>query len=155
MVTSAGEAVFLDTNILVYASVAESPVHTRAVDALRNLARSGTELWISRQVLREFLAVLTRPQLFSPPVSPTKLTSAVRDFQQRFQIAEDTSAVMERLLVLIEQLPVGGKQIHDANIVATMQVYGISQLLTANHTDFARFTDLITVQPLRASTQAP
>ncbi len=37
---------------------------------------------------------------------------------------------------------------HDANIGATMQVYGIRHLLTHNTADFARFAHLITVVPL-------
>ena len=40
------------------------------------------------------------------------------------------------------------KQVHDANIVATMQVYGIDQLLTHNVADFARFQPRIAVLPL-------
>jgi hypothetical protein len=38
--------------------------------------------------------------------------------------------------------------VHDANIVATMQVYGIRQLLTHNADDFTRFSAFITVVPL-------
>ena len=43
---------------------------------------------------------------------------------------------------------IAGKQVHDANIVATMLVHGITQVLTHNITDFARFSSLITVLPL-------
>ncbi len=39
----------------------------------------------------------------------------------------------------------GGKQIHDANIVATMQVYNISHLFTLNIADFMRFSSFITL----------
>jgi predicted nucleic acid-binding protein len=39
-------------------------------------------------------------------------------------------------------------EVHDANIVATMQVYGVRHLLTHNTADFARFSHLITVVPL-------
>ncbi|WP_148650020.1 type II toxin-antitoxin system VapC family toxin [Nostoc sp. NIES-3756] len=55
----------------------------------------------------------------------------------------------ERLLTLMAEIPSGGKQVHDANIVATMLVYGIPQLFTHNTTDFARFSELITVLPLQ------
>jgi len=46
----------------------------------------------------------------------------------------------------------GGRQVHDANIVATMQVYGITHLLTHNTDDFARFAHLITVVLLQPGT---
>ncbi|MEH2170887.1 MAG: hypothetical protein V7K41_30400 [Nostoc sp.] len=49
----------------------------------------------------------------------------------------------------MEEIFSGGKQVHDANIVATMLVYGIPQLLTHNTSDFARFSGLITVLPLQ------
>jgi predicted nucleic acid-binding protein len=42
--------------------------------------------------------------------------------------------------------PIGGKQVHDANIVATMLVYGIPCLLTHNAKDFERFGDIVTVE---------
>jgi hypothetical protein len=42
--------------------------------------------------------------------------------------------------------------VHDGNIVATMLVYGIRRLLMANPSDFARFAQPITVEPLEANT---
>ncbi len=72
----------------------------------------------------------------------------MRFFEQRFRIAEDNAWVTERLLELVSQIPVGGKQIHDANIVATMQVYGLGRLLTHNVGDFRRFAQFIEVVPL-------
>lgn len=38
-----------------------------------------------------------------------------------------------------------GKQVHDANIVATMSMHGIETLVTLNVDDFARFTDRIEI----------
>jgi predicted nucleic acid-binding protein len=57
--------VFLDTNILVYARVTQSPFHQAALQVIQQLDESRVELWISRQVLREYLATLTRPQQFT------------------------------------------------------------------------------------------
>lgn len=61
---------------------------------------------------------------------------------------DDGPAVTARLLQTIEQNSVGGKQIHDANIVATMLVHEIPALLTHNTSDFKRFQEIITVMPL-------
>lgn len=148
MTTGAAEAVFLDTNVLVYANVASSPLHQRSLEAIQSYVGTGTTLWISRQVLREYLTTVTRPQVFSAPVTSREAVTRVRYFQSHFRIAEDGPEVTERLLALVEQIPMGGKQIHDANIVATMQVHGIGYLLTHNTADFARFAHLITVVPL-------
>ncbi len=56
--------------------------------------------------------------------------------------------VTARLLALVQAVPMGGKQIHDANLVASMQAYGIPRLLTNNVADFKRFGPWITVVPM-------
>jgi len=58
------DALFVDTNVLVYANVAEAPLHGAALHAITQAQSNGRDLWISRQVLREYLATMTRPQTF-------------------------------------------------------------------------------------------
>lgn len=96
MTNREGERVFLDTNIPVYVNIAEAPLHDAALDAIRINEQAGPPLWISRQVLREYLAVLTRPGTFARPIPKQTLVT----------------------------------QVHDANIVATMQAYEIKHLFT-------------------------
>ena len=146
--TGDDNAVFLDTNILVYANVDESPFHQMALQAIQTRYEAGVEMWVSRQVLREYLTTLTRPQVFANPRPVAITIERVRFFQTQFRIAEDSLQVTERLLTLMEQVAIGGRQVHDANIVATMQAYGISQLLTHNVADFNRYQEFITVLPL-------
>lgn len=52
------------------------------------------------------------------------------------------------LLGPMERLAINGKQVHDANIVATMQAHGIRHLLTYNASDFRRYAEWITILPL-------
>lgn len=151
MTTAAAEPVFVDTNILVFANTATAPFHAEAQAALRSFSGSGAELWISRQILREYLATLSRPQSFTAPVPAASLCADVLRFQAQFQIVEDGPAVTGNLLTLMGSTIVGGKQVHDANIVATMQTYGLRRLLTHNTADFARFGSLIKVEPLISS----
>ncbi|MGI9188847.1 MAG: type II toxin-antitoxin system VapC family toxin [Longimicrobiaceae bacterium] len=139
------ERVFVDTNVLVYAAVAAAPAHATARGALEDRRAAGAELWISRQILREYVAVLTRPQTFLSPVQMTAVVADVRSFERQFRVADDTGAVTAELLQLLEEVPAGGKQIHDANIVATMIVHEIDSLLTANAADFARFRPRIAI----------
>ncbi len=63
--------------------------------------------------------------------------------EERFQVADDTAAVTEHLIKLLENHKIGGKQVHDANIVATMQAYDIPCLLTHNIKDFKRIGEVI------------
>lgn len=148
MTTAGDEAIFLDTNVLVYANVAESPLHEAARRAVETRYNAGMELWVSRQVLREFVVILTCPQAFANPRPVATVIERVRFFQSRFRVADDGQGVTEKLLALLEQVPVGGRQVHDANIVATMQVYGIQHLLTHNVADFRRFSQFIITVPI-------
>jgi predicted nucleic acid-binding protein len=52
--------VFLDTNVLIFATNSGSPWHLAATEFLQNLREVGVELFVSPQVLREYLAAATR-----------------------------------------------------------------------------------------------
>ncbi len=124
------------------------PFHIQAVEKLQSLDDRQIELWISRQILKEYLAAMTRPGDLTGQISLTSLIEDVRYFSDRFFVAEENANVTEQLLSLLEKIPTSGRQIHDANIVATMQAYGIQNLLTHNVADFQRFSRFITVLPL-------
>jgi predicted nucleic acid-binding protein len=142
----AADAVLIDTNVLIQSAVSGAPFHQRAQDALQDLYRAGRELWVSRQVLREYLSALSRPQTFSQPQPWGTLASDVEQYARMFAVADDGPAVTAQLLDLGRTVALGGKQVHDANIVATMLVYGIPVLLTFNVVDFRRFGALVQVE---------
>jgi predicted nucleic acid-binding protein len=148
MATTGVRRVFVDTNVLVYANITSAPLHKQAQMALQNLWNGNDELWISRQVIREYVMSVTRPQTFMQPMPAANVIARVQFFEQTFQVADDTSATTAKLLELINTIAIGGKQIHDANIVATMLVNQITHLLTHNTGDFSRYNQLITVIPL-------
>lgn len=147
----ASDSVFVDTNVIIYANLRQSEFYPYAMKWLEKLQKNGNNLWISRQVLREYLSAMTRQTEFTESISISNLIEDVHYFIDVFFVAEDSPQITNNLLSLIEKKPVGGKQIHDANIVATMQAYGIQHLLTHNVSDFARFSDVITVLPLVSS----
>jgi predicted nucleic acid-binding protein len=134
-------------NVLVHASTVCSPLHIRAQSALQDPSASAIPLWISRQILREYLAILSRPQTFSAPVAPAALVADVVKFQTQFLIAEDGPLVTSSLLGLLSTYSFGGKHVPDANIVAIMQVQAIRQILTDNVADFSRFGS-VPVRPI-------
>ena len=134
----------VDTNVLVHASAAASPDHLRAVTALANLAAQGP-VAITRQILREFISATTRPQSWAQPATLAEATRATDGFIQRFAVLDDGPLVWNELMALARRFAFGGKQVHDANIVATMLAHGESRLLTFNDADFRRFAPLIEV----------
>lgn len=142
--TEVAKIAFLDTNVLVYASVDASPFHEAALNTIATLENNNFQIWISRQVIREYLATLIRPS-FSIPIA--ELTNAIRNFELRYQVAEESPLVTAQLLTFLEQGR--SRHVHDTNIVATMLVHGIDQLVTNNPDDFAPFTTLITLIPIQ------
>ncbi len=144
----ADSQLFVDTNILVFANVAEAPKHDMALHALKQSYSDKREMWISRQILREFLAVRTRVQTFAKAADIKTIIERIRWFESHFRVAEDNAAVTRKLIEIMENHQVGGKQVHDANIVATMLVNGIDNLLTDNFDDFKRYEDLINIESI-------
>ena len=136
---------FIDTNALIYMQVPETPNHRTARSRIE-IARDNNEpLRISRQIVREYLAAVTRPQSWRDPITREQALLDAENFLQTFEILEDGPQVTDTLIQLCRETPIGGRQIHDANIVATMLAHGESQLLTYNSADFQRFTDRIQI----------
>ena len=134
---------FVDTNVLVKARILEAPDHEMARDILKRAFDQPEPLRISRQVLREYLAVVTRPQTWAVDIGREDALNDVERLSSVFEVLEDSPVVMDWLLSLCRQVPVWGRQIHDANIVATMLAHGERRLLTFNLADFRRFGERI------------
>lgn len=112
----------------------------------RALDRAGEERpALSRQVLREYLAVVTRPQTWSVPLPRVQAIADVLELSRAFAILEDGPTVTAILLNRCRDVPVSGRQVHDANIVATMLAHGERRLLTFNDGDFTRFVPRIEI----------
>ena len=60
-------------------------------------------------------------------------------------VAEDGPQATAELMRLLAQHTSGGKQTHEANIIATMLAHGIPRLLTFSEAGFRRFNVLIEV----------
>jgi hypothetical protein len=90
-------------------------------------------------VIREYISQATRPQLFASPMSIEQVSAQVNTMHRIFIIADETEAMTARLIGLLKAYPTGGKQVHDANIVATMLVNEVDTLATLNIDDLKRF----------------
>ena len=86
---------FVDTNIFVFARNLQAPASAVARSALVKARDEDEPVRISRQVMREYLSVMTRPQTWSRPLS---MTEALNDFawmETTFEILEDSRQVMD------------------------------------------------------------
>jgi predicted nucleic acid-binding protein len=148
MTTMGDDSIFIDTNIFVYAAIENAPMHSVAKATLNTCQTGQTACWINRQVLREFMCIMTRPQTFLPSPEIATVVKQIYYMEARFRVVEDNHQTTHTLLELLEKFSIGGKRVHDVNIVATMLVQGIPRILTHNTRDFEVFSDLITIVPL-------
>ncbi|MCI0556539.1 MAG: PIN domain-containing protein, partial [Anaerolineae bacterium] len=138
-IMDAESPLFLDTNVLIYASIQEAPEHPAVRGFVEQHLSLGTPLYISRQVLREYLAVLSRPQSNFKNIPQASVLLWLKTWRDRCRVLDDTEIVMETLWQLYADIPFGGKQVHDANLIATLFSYGLDTLVTVNTADFVRF----------------
>lgn len=78
-----GTPVFVDTNVLLYASRPKANEHARSQAALSRMRQDGAPLWLSRQVFREYLAAATRPQASGPALPMAAAIADVHGFRPR------------------------------------------------------------------------
>lgn len=134
----------LDTNVLVGITVDALPQANMARNAV-DLAAAAGPLAVTRQILREFMAVMSRRQYWLDDPSVAAASQIALGFTRRFVVLEDGPDVWAHLVDLANRFRFGGKQVHDANIVATMLAHGDIRLLTFNGADFRRFAPLIEI----------
>jgi predicted nucleic acid-binding protein len=130
----------LDTNVLLAATDEGRAEHRAALKVVNEWAAGHTDLCTSGQVLREYLAVATRSaEQNGLGMSLPDALGNVRAIRARTSLLAEDSKVSDRLLGLLADIECRGKQVHDANLVATMLVYGVGTVVTMNLADFARF----------------
>ncbi len=148
-VTALPSRAMLDTNVILSATDAGRAEHRQAMLIFNNWAGRGTTLYASGQIMREYLAVATRPaDKNGLGLKQAEAVANVRAFRARASLLAEDSKVADCLLGLLDEIPCAGKQMHDANVVATMLVHGIDSLITMNLADFTRFEHHITLIPL-------
>jgi predicted nucleic acid-binding protein len=139
----------LDTNVFLSATDQSRAEHRQAMLILNDWAGRGTTLYASGQIMREYLAVATRPaDKNGLGLKQADALANARAIRSRTSLLGEDAKVADRLLGLLDEIPCTGKQVHDANIVATMIEHGINTLVTINVADFSRFGQHITLIPL-------
>jgi predicted nucleic acid-binding protein len=134
------DRVMLDTNVLLAATDAGRAEHHDALTVINDWAARHADLCTSGQILREYLSVATRPaEQNGLGLSLPDALGNVRAIRERTTLLAEDSKVADRLLGLLADVECRGKQVHDANLVATMLVHGIDTVVTMNLADFARF----------------
>jgi predicted nucleic acid-binding protein len=136
---------FVDSNILIYNAQDGSPFKDQANAAMKRAAKMGQALSISRQVLREYASVMTGTKSGQTPMLIADVSKDLSVFCEKFKLLEDGPTVWTMFEQLMQRHKFGGKQVHDAYLVATMLAHEENKILTANRADFQRFSSDIEI----------
>lgn len=144
------ERAVIDTNVLLAATDEGREDHDDAIGSLNAWPGLGLVLYTSGQILREYLAVATRPVVHNGlGMARPAAVANVRGLRTRLHLLAEDEKVADRLLELLDAVECTGKQVHDANVVATALVHGVDTIVTLNVADFARFNDHLHVVGLQ------
>ncbi|MCV2487894.1 PIN domain-containing protein [Geodermatophilus sp. YIM 151500] len=120
--------------------------HEDAAASLDAWPSSGVVLYTSGQILREYLAVATRPvERNGLGMARPAAVANVRALRARLHLLAEDERVSERLLALLDAVECTGTRVRDANVVATMLVHGVDTVVTSNIDDSTRFDDHVQV----------
>ncbi|MBC8141920.1 MAG: PIN domain-containing protein [Armatimonadetes bacterium] len=130
----------VDTNVLLRFADRTSPQHTIARDAMRTLTLRSYDLCITPQNGIEFWSTATRPKENNGfGLSVAVANRRLRLLERVLTLIPDDAGIYKRWRVLVQEVGVTGKQVHDARLVAVMLTNNIQNILTFNGVDFARF----------------
>ena len=105
-------------------------------------------MYFTLQNMSEFWNVATRPAANNGLGFSIALTLGELQKIERFlTVLPDSPAVYAEWKRLVVKHSVLGSKVHDAKLVATMNVHGILRVLTFNTADFARY-DIEAIHPL-------
>jgi predicted nucleic acid-binding protein len=139
----------LDTNVLLRLLQRDDPLHTVARAALRALWSRGDRLCYTSQILGEFWNVCTRPASARGGfgLSIAEADHHARLIERHYMLLPDSLAVHTEWRRLLTVHSISGVQVHDARLVAAMNVHAVVNLLTFNVTDFGRYSEIIVHHP--------
>ncbi|MGA9072074.1 MAG: type II toxin-antitoxin system VapC family toxin [Terracidiphilus sp.] len=138
----------IDTNVLLRLFRPADPQNKLIKSALSDLNSQGIGLYFSLQNIAEFWNVCTRPTErngFGLTIFETN--SCAQEIERTMTFLPDSEDVYLSWRQLVTVHEVRGVQVHDARLVAIMQAYGLTRILTLNQSDFLRFTNIQAVHP--------
>jgi len=141
--------VLLDTGILRRLVDRNHPLHSIVRSAVRTLKTRGDTLVMAAQNVAEFWNVCTRPAHARGGfgLSVPETSKRLRLLERILRLLPDSAATYPIWRNLVVTLAVIGVQVHDARLVALMQLHGTTHVLTLNRADFARFGGITPLDP--------
>lgn len=140
-------SILVDTNILLRRMQPAHGHHAASVESVARLLITGESACITPQIVAEFWNVATRPVAANGlGLSAAAALAELQKIERALTVLPDLPAAYDEWKRLIDRHAVTGSKVHDARLVAAMNVHGVSRLLTFNTGDFARY-DLELIHP--------
>ena len=140
--------ILVDTNLLIYATDADSPQHARARAWLQERLSSTTPLGLAWLVILAYVRITTRPGIMRRPQSPEQALGSVHDWLAQPYVSLVTPGEHHWPLLrnLLTTTGTAGNLVPDAHLAALAIEHGCA-LYSADH-DFKRFSGVEHVNPL-------
>ncbi len=133
--------VLLDTSAIIRFCQTADPNHHLVLDAVARLSELGHHACIVPQVVYELWSVATRPITANGLGWTTDdAKKEVDRLEKLFGFLKDERSVYAYWIELVTNFSIGGRNCHDARLVAAMDRHAISHILTLDKNDFTRFT---------------
>jgi predicted nucleic acid-binding protein len=141
--------ILLDSNILIRLVVKSDSSFRDVRAAVSKLLRQGETLGYTTQTVAEAWVVLTRPTSARGGFGLTysEARTCRNRLERAFVLLEDRPEVYQYWKQYVDQHQIVGVNAHEARLVATMQVHGVTRILTFNVNDFKRYQHLEVLTP--------
>lgn len=142
--------ILVDTGVLLRLLHKADPQNSPIRQTLRRLKSGGDQFVATPQNIAEFWNVCTRPSTARGGfgLSPAETERKLRLLERIIRVIPDVPAMYELWKHLVIARSVSGVQVHDARLVAAMKSHKITHILTLNASDFGRYSDIHTIDPL-------
>jgi len=134
----------LDTNVLVHAAAAQSPLHVAAARLVDRGLKTDGIFCLAPQNLVEFAAVMTRPRNVSPPLTPSDVGRMVDVLyrSRRLKKIYPSRGTVLRAVRYGERSRVSGPVWYDLFLAFTMADAGVDTIVTEDVRHFRQFSFL-------------
>src|SRR6267154_1552292 len=137
-------AYLVDTNIFIRLAGRNDPLRQLALDTIRKFRSRNEVLCYTPQIISEFWNVCTRPAAARGglDLSAEQTERKVRLIERYFVLLPDSLATFQEWRRLVVAHSLLGISVHDAKVVASMNIHSGTNLLTLNDGDFKRYTSI-------------
>jgi toxin-antitoxin system PIN domain toxin len=138
----------IDANVLLYASDASSPQHSRARAVVEEIAAGPGIVYLFWPAVMAYLRLATHPSVFARPLALSEVVANVEALLARPHVrtSGEGEAFWRRFRELATDAQPGGNLVPDAHLVALMVEHGVQTIVTRDR-DFRRFPQVSIEDP--------